>query len=575
MNRLVPLFLLLPLHAPSLPAGEVHPFPDVYFHYHLDLSRGLLVLSHETRWTDLVAVQVCQAMDTDGDGATSAAEAAAFVRSWTESVRGRFKVTIQGREILLPEPADLDETLTYFAEKGKEALEVAEWEIDLDFEIPLRAGEGPFRLVLEEGAYTEKDGGDTYWLTSSLGVEGDRGLRILSATRPEDPMYMTRRYEVEWDWKGKGEAVFVTGQVKDLNAEARQKMSGLLKRLGENAWYFPLALLLAIFYGMGHALAPGHGKAMVAGYLVGSKGTVGDAVLLGLVVTITHTFMVFVLSFLWLLFQDRMNTKAAETWLGVGSGVSIALLGIWLFWRRFPRKGRSLFPGGSRVPGEAHFHAPGHHHSHSHPHESPFPGHSPEEPSHHGHTHEVESHLCHDHPHGGEHVHQHVPEHDHHHEHGDPHVHVHDHGHTHTHHGDRQRLGTLGHWLAHLKGAEHSHLPADPDRVTLAQLLGLGISGGIVPCPAALLVFLLALQTGRWGWGFLIVLAFSIGLAGVLVGLGVLMVTSRRLLDRVSGAGEKLAPILAWLPPVSALFVTAVGLYFAWQSWTLGSPLGG
>ncbi|HHI68847.1 MAG TPA: hypothetical protein ENJ97_05925, partial [Planctomycetes bacterium] len=359
--------------------------------------------------------------------------------------------------------------------------------------------------------------------------EGDRGVRILSATRPEDPMYMTRRYEVKWDWKGKGEALFTTRQVKDVNAQARRKMSGLLKKLGRNPWYLPIAFLLAVFYGMIHALAPGHGKAMVAGYLVGSKGTVGDAVFLGLVVTFTHTFMVFVLSFLWLLFQDRMNTKAAETWLGVGSGISMALLGIYLFWSRFPRKGKSLSPQAEKRPGELAFqgaweshHEQGHSHSHSH---------------------------------------------------GRPHTHHHHH-HSHEGTGHSHRMGTLLHWLAHLRGAEHSHLPADPERVTVAQLLGFGVSGGIVPCPAALLVFLLALQTGRWGWGFLVVLAFSLGLAGVLVGLGVLMVTSRKLLDRISGAGERLAPYLAWLPPGSALFVTAVGLYFAWQSWTLGSPLG-
>ncbi len=513
------LFLLLLFPSSSSAAGE-HPFPDVYFHYHLDLSRNLLVLSHETRWTDLVAVQVCQALDKDGDGLTSAREAQAFVRSWVRSVRKNFRVVLEGRKLELPEPATLDETLSYFAAKGREALEVARWEIDLDFEIPLPPGEGPFRIVLEEGAYREKDGRDTYWLTSSLGVEGDKGLRILSATRPEDPMYMTRRFEVRWDWKGRGEASFSTREVEDVNAPARKKMSRLLRRLGENPWYLPLAILLAVLYGMGHALAPGHGKALVAGYLVGSKGTLGDAVLLGLVVTFTHTFMVFLLSLLWLLFQDEMNTKAAETWLGVGSGLSIALLGTWLFWRRFPRKDlpRPALAGGP----------PARPCSHSHRRDDPLYGH---------------------HHHQGHHSH------DHHHP-----------GHQHSSH----RTGSLAHWLAHLRGTEHSHLPADPDQVTLGQLLGLGISGGIVPCPAALLVFLLALQTGRWGWGILVVGAFSLGLAGVLVGLGVLTVTSRKLLERVSGAEKKLAPLLAWLPPLSALFVTAVGLFFAWQSWSAG-----
>ena len=106
----------------------------------------------------------------------------------------------------------------------------------------------------------------------------------------------------------------------------------------------------------------------------------------------------------------------------------------------------------------------------------------------------------------------------------------------------------------------------------LSQLLGLGISGGIVPCPAALVVLLFAISTSMAWAALVLVLAFSVGLAGMLVGIGVLMVTSRQVLDRFGVGGEKLAWALRLLPPLSAICVAVVGLVIAWKAWTQGVP---
>ena len=98
--------------------------------------------------------------------------------------------------------------------------------------------------------------------------------------------------------------------------------------------------------------------------------------------------------------------------------------------------------------------------------------------------------------------------------------------------------------------------------VSLRRLLVLGVTGGAVPCPSALVVLLSAIALHRLVFGMLLIVAFSVGLAGVLMAIGVLVVRASGLLERMSGAGKA----AAWLPMVSAAVVMALGLGIAWQS---------
>jgi nickel/cobalt transporter (NicO) family protein len=107
--------------------------------------------------------------------------------------------------------------------------------------------------------------------------------------------------------------------------------------------------------------------------------------------------------------------------------------------------------------------------------------------------------------------------------------------------------------------------------VRFGTLLALGISGGIVPCPGALVVLLSALALHRVGFGLALIVAFSVGLAAVLTGIGLLMVSTRGLLDRVpflsSGRwSERLAL-------VSASVVSVLGIGMAIQSLVAGGVL--
>ena len=269
------------------------------------------------------------------------------------------------------------------------------------------------------------------------------------------------------------------------------------------------ALVISFVLGGLHALTPGHGKAIVAAYLVGSKGRVIDAVFLGLVVTFTHTFSVIALGVVMLVAQE-FAPEDIVPWLSLFSGILIVGIGAWLLAKNM----KQYYSRGTHSPGH------GHDHGHSHDHDD---GHS--------HSHD------HDHDHGHSH------DHDHDHDHGHSHDHDHDHGHTHSH-----------------GGRTHTHVP--PERTGFWGLLSLGISGGIVPCVDALIGLLFAISLGKLVWGLIILSAFSLGLAAVLVAIGILMVMAKPLIERFTGEGVWLQR----LPIFSAAVVILLGAVLVFKA---------
>src|SRR5262249_58041364 len=125
---------------------------------------------------------------------------------------------------------------------------------------------------------------------------------------------------------------------------------------------------------------------------------------------------------------------------------------------------------------------------------------------------------------------------DHHHHDHEDHHHAHDGEHEHGGHG-------------------HHHGPASGGAVSLRELFALGITGGIVPCPAALVVLLSAVALHRIGFGLFLIVAFSVGLAAVLIAIGLLMVYARRLMAGIRGEGPM---VTRWLPLTSSAIITVV-----------------
>jgi nickel/cobalt exporter len=255
----------------------------------------------------------------------------------------------------------------------------------------------------------------------------------------------------------------------------------------------PIALAVSAALGAFHALEPGHGKTVVAAYLIGARGTARHAVLLGLIVTASHTAGVYLLGAVTLYASRYVVPERLYPWLGAISGLLIAALGFTLFLRRY-----------AQLAAE---------HSHAHSHED-------------------------------------GPEHGHHHDGHGPADHSHDSDHAHGHHA-------------------HHHHPG-PGAVTLPGLVALGVTGGIVPCPAALVVLLSALSLNRIGFGLLLIVAFSVGLAAVLIAIGILMVYAGRFMARFHGEGPV---IRRWLPLASSVVITILGVGITIQALTTAGIL--
>jgi nickel/cobalt exporter len=278
------------------------------------------------------------------------------------------------------------------------------------------------------------------------------------------------------------------------------------------------AFFAAMVWGATHALTPGHGKAIVGAYLVGARGTAWHALYLGLTVTVTHTLGVFILGLAATLAASHVDPEKLYPWLGVISGLIVFILGAVMLANRI-RRFKSI--------GVGHDHYHGHHHTDDHSHD-------------HSRTHEhPNDHLNADEDH----------DHSHHHHHEEPHTDaVHNHDHLHHHHD----------------GHGHSHLPpgATGSPVTWRSLLTLGISGGLLPCPSALVRLLAAVSLHRIGFGLTLVTAFSLGLAGVLTVVGLLFIKGSHLINK----NPSLSAVGRLLPSMSALIICFLGGSITWSA---------
>jgi ABC-type nickel/cobalt efflux system permease component RcnA len=136
-------------------------------------------------------------------------------------------------------------------------------------------------------------------------------------------------------------------------SHAGSRFESLVARGDLGAGAILLSLAIAAFWGAAHALTPGHGKAIVAGYLVGSRGKPRHAVLLGGVVTLTHTAGVFALGLVTLLLSQFVVPERLYPWLTVASGLIVVAVGASVFWRRWRHR-------------QAHRDGHGHSHEHGH-----------------------------------------------------------------------------------------------------------------------------------------------------------------------------------------------------------------
>jgi nickel/cobalt transporter (NicO) family protein len=282
------------------------------------------------------------------------------------------------------------------------------------------------------------------------------------------------------------------GLFESLTARTPQssRLADLVRRPEQSLAFLVFALALAFALGAGHALTPGHGKALVGAYLIGEHSRTRDALILALAVTVSHTASVFVLGLAALTVEQTLGTDRLLVALEVGSGLLVIAIAA----RQLPTRIRLLrhvilHRGWARRPVIMS--------------STPLVASAANAASTDRHDHEPP----HGHGHGSDH------------EHGGGHVHA-------------------------------------PPGLGWRGLVTLGVSGGIVPCPGALVVLLTAVSLHRLALGLALITAFSLGLAAVLAGLGLLFVYARTRLDGLLEGGLTVRA----LPVASSVIVLALGL---------------
>ena len=447
LRRLIPALFLILLFGVIMPysASLAHPLGGVIQNTHVFRPGDLIFIDYQTHMgpTSIILLKP----DHDRDGLLSGQEKKTLLKELKNTLRPNIKVTLDG------EPAELEiagEELStvnaegYFAEGVNLRLL---YRIDLK---DIRPGQHIFRISDENFLSGELDS-LSYAITVLMDIEK---AGLLDGGRMMEMAFITGN-----------EAA--SGQAGDLSAMAlqRNKVTGrdnalgdLLRKQDLGPGLIISGLFLALFLGGSHALTPGHGKAIVAAYLTGSRGRIKDAILLGGIVTFTHVISVVLLGIVTLFLSKYIMPQRLFPWIGACSGALIFLLGYYMLAKRALT----------------------------------------------------------------------APAYDHHHH--------------------------------HLK----------PEGIpTIKEIVSLGVAGGMVPCPTALVVLLISISMNRIPAGLLLIVFFSLGLAVVLMLIGILTVTASKFL-------EKFSETKTWirrLPVFSSGVIMIVGALIAFKALTAGGVI--
>lgn len=345
------------------------------------------------------------------------------------------------------------------------------------------------KLAFDDHTFANSDGTDTFpgKIILTLAEDGG-GLTVSDIDDPRKlqgkppleltPKEKTRLRTATAEFTRTGGAVAPTVEEKVEAPIVPQEKPGIVAGLWKNGLSSlfdsdagtGLLLFVALVFGAGHAFTPGHGKTLVAAYLVGERGTMKHALVLGLTTTIAHTGSVIALACALWYFYGSQVPQSAQGWLQFAGGMLIFLVGLWLLTRRLAGKADHVHIGA------------GHHH----------------------------------------------------------------------HHGDHSRDHVHG------PDCDHSH-DHSPEKTGWTRVILLGIGGGLVPCWDAVMLLFLAISFGRLAFAVPLLIAFSVGLAAVLVLLGIAVVMAHR-------AGGKKFGERRWfraLPVISAALLVGMGLWLA------------
>jgi nickel/cobalt transporter (NicO) family protein len=530
MRRLKPaslglLLLAIAIAAPT--AGRADTVASLLGNFTINQYCGLkltdktLEVHYVVVFGQLPALRELHLADTDGDGVTSQAERDAYIGKLAPGFAESLDLRVDGSNVPLHAT---HWTSSLPTEQGGFSLRV---DVDFAAVLPAAAGDAPRKLEFTNRNYAGRMGWHeivvkpapsmVVFNTNAFSTSLTGGLaEALQSLPPAGPLDERTAYLSFGDSPPPGAALLTdragngtamapftrTTPSKTVGPTSESEWIALRTRQLVDAISGPhvaprvtlLALLGALLLGAVHALSPGHGKTIVGAYLIGSRGTPRHAVFLGLTVTVTHTIGVFILGFATLYASRYIVPERLFPILSLISAILVLGMGIVLLVQRGRVARQALSTVDSAPLGTFHF----------------VKSEAPASTGTRGlifapATQYVDATM---HSHGG--------------------------------------------------GPMHSHIPpgAAGEKITWRNLLTLGISGGLVPCPSAMVLLLAAIALNKTAYGMLLVVAFSVGLAITLTLVGVAFLYARNRF-RSPSAGGRWAPLL---PALSAGTITMVGI---------------
>ncbi|MFJ2819347.1 nickel/cobalt transporter [Streptomyces sp. NPDC087294] len=515
----------VPAHSPAHPLGNF----TVNYHTGLTLHPGRIDAQVIVDRAEISTLQERPLIDADHDGSVSADERRAYAGARCAALTRQLHVAVGENAVAWTAGAS---ALTY--ERGEAGLDTSR--LSCAYSAPATLSR-PAGLDLRTSYDTRRIG----W--REITVRGD-GVQLsgtdLPAVSPTDELRHYPRDPAADPLNQRAGHVSCRPGTNGAADTGRAELpgsgwfNGLLEKtsavfdslVGAHELTLPIglsALFLALVLGASHAVLPGHGKTVMASYLAGRRGTRRDAITVGATVTLTHTAGVLVLG-LALPAATHLAGETVLTWLGAASGLIVTGIGGWLLTGALRNRPHH---------GHHHHHGDGHgHHSHGHAHH---------------HHHGDHTHGGHEHP--GRRLTELLPR-------------------RRTPPAPRPPGDTVG--VATLLRtadpvAPPGHRHADHRPLGRGGLIGMGIAGGLVPSPSALVVLLGAVALGRTVFGVFLVVAYGLGMAATLTLVGLVLV---RLRERVeahltspSDSRHRAVRVLARVGPLAtALLVVLVGL---------------
>ncbi len=494
-------FIALALSVAALalvvPATSAHPLGNFTInHYNgIRVSTDAVVIDHVTDFAEIPTFAEKQQMDTNSDGSVSDTEAADYQRAACASLATTLTLSASGHPLALTPVA----TGLHFALGAgsdvmrlvcvlRAPLALTSAGASFEFSDPSFAERRGWHEIVVQGDVTTISASDanatgvsnrlTSYPSDLLAVPLNQlsatfsarpgGPALPAMTFPDSTLINSAAPAQPPAANDPAPAPAVPNGTTDLGAD----VTALFNAPDLTLPVILLSLVVAAALGAIHALSPGHGKTVMAAYLVGSRGNTRQAIGLGMTVTVSHTLGVLALGLLSVSATAIVPPERLYPILSVASGAIVVVIGAYLLVTRI-RSWRN-----ERRPHD-------HHHEDDH--------HRPE----------------------GWHEHD---------------------------------------------GISHTHLPQTMGR---RGLFALGLSGGMIPSVSALLVLIGSISIGRPVWGIVLTVAFGIGMASVLVGVGLALVHARRLVERLPVAGR--LNFGQRLPIATAAVVLVAGLLIAGQ----------